>query len=203
MKFTLQIVNKDFTDFDTIKEREIKKWLCKRGGYSWFNIETDDYEGIYWNINISNPKVLYVGRVVGMEFECTANAPFGYSPLITRKFEITDTNKSATIYVNTDEDDYIYPYVEISMVGYGDLKITNNTEIEHRDFLLGNVVSNEVITIDNSLPIIISSQNGHNAYSDFNKHWIRLVNGKNVLTFNLNCTVKIQYREIRKVGVFS
>ena len=42
MKFTLQIVNKDFTDFDTIKEREIKKWLCKRGGYSWFNIETDD-----------------------------------------------------------------------------------------------------------------------------------------------------------------
>ena len=138
-----------------------------------------------------------------MEFECTADAPFGYSSLITKKFEITDTNKSVNIYVNTDEDDYIYPYVEISMAGYGDLKITNNTEIEHKNFSLNNVVSNEVITINNSLPIIRSSQNGHNVYSDFNKHWIRLVDGKNVLTFNLNCTVKIQYREIRKVGVFS
>ncbi|KSV59290.1 phage tail domain-containing protein [Acetivibrio ethanolgignens] len=166
MKFTLQIVNKDFTDFDTIKEREIKKWLCKRGKYCWFSIETEGYENIQWQINISNPKVLYVGRVVGMEFECTANAPFGYSPLITRKFEITDNNKSASIHVNTDEDDYIYPHIEISMIGYGNLSIINSTEIEHRDFLLNNVTSNEVITIDNSLPIIGSSQNGHNIYSD-------------------------------------
>lgn len=203
MRFTLQIINKDGSDFDTIKERDIKKWLCKRGVYSWLQINLPGYETIFWNVNIANPQVLYVGKVVGMEFECTLNAPFGYSPLVKKEFKITNNQKSFSLYLDTDEDNYIYPYMELNMSGFGNLKITNSSEMEHREFSLENVVAGEKIILDNGLPDIYSSQNGHNIYGDFNKHWIRLAPGNNTLTFNLNCSVLLQYREIRKVGVFS
>lgn len=202
MSFTLQIVNKDFSDFNVIKEKEIKNWLCKRGAYSWFNIDVPGYEQIFWKMNISNPKLKYLGGTVGMEFECILDSPWGYSSLIERTFQITDSDRNILLHINSDEDDYIYPDMTITMKGYGTLEIKNSSETEHRTFSLENTVIDEIITLNNSLPYISSSQNGHNIYNDFNKHWIRLGNGVNTLTFNLNCIVTFRYREIRKAGLF-
>lgn len=202
MSFTLQIVNKDFSDFNAIKEKEIKNWLCKRGAYFWFTIDVPGYEQIFWKMNISNPKLKYLGGTVGMEFECILDSPWGYSSLIERTFQITDSDRNILLHINSDEDDYIYPDMTITMKGYGTLEIKNSSETEHRTFSLENTVIDEIITLNNSMPDISSSQNGHNIYNDFNKHWIRLANGENILTFNLNCIVTFRYREIRKAGLF-
>lgn len=202
ISFTLQIVNKDFADFNVIREREIKNWLCKRGVYSWFNVDVPGYEQIFWKMNIFNPKLKYLGQVIGMEFECTLDSPWGYSPLIKKTFQITNSNKNIALYINSDEDEYIYPLMTIKMNSYGTLEIKNSTEVEHRIFSLVNTVVGETIMLDNNTPDILSSQNGRNIYNDFNKHWIRLVNGQNILTSNLNCDITFEYREIRKAGLF-
>lgn len=203
LSFTLQIVSKDYSDFDTARERDIKKWLCKRGMYSWFHLEAPGYESIWWKVNISNPRLLCAGRVVGMEFDCVLDAPWGYSPMIEKTFAITTDNKSISLYVHTDEDNYIYPWMQITMKDYGDLSIVNSSELKHRDFSLANTVTGERITVDNAIPDIFSSQNEHEIYSDFNKHWLRLVDGENKLTFSKSCNVTLKYREIRKAGIFT
>jgi len=201
MSLTFQIVNTDGSSITPEKESTLEKWLCKRGVYKWFQLEDDRYANVCYEANISNPKLIDVGDVKGMEFTLTTNSAFGYSPILTKKYTITDLNKSIGFYINTDENDYIYPTVIITMVQAGILEITNSTEVANRKFTLNNVKVGEIISIDNELPDI-SSSTSHDVYKDFNKHWLRFIDGKNSLIFNLNCTVIIQYREIRKVGVY-
>ena len=91
-----------------------------------------------------------------------------FSPLIKKTFDITDSNKTINIYVETDEDDYIYPDMKIIMKQGGTLNIKNSTEIAHRDFSIENLSSGEIITIDGSLPDIASSSETHSGYSVMN-----------------------------------
>lgn len=199
MQFTFQVINEDGTPITPQKERSIKKWLCQRGTYKLFQI--DSHAGLYYNVNISNPKLINVGDTVGMEFVVITDSPFGYSPIQNRKFSITSLMKQATLLID-HYDDYLYPTVTITMLESGNLEITNSTEQVGRFFRLNNVVTNEVITIDSEMPDISSSIPTHNIFADFNKNWIRLVDGMNTLTFNLNCNVTITYREHREVGVY-
>lgn len=201
MTFNFQIVNYDGSTITPEKESTLKKWLCKRGGYKWFQLEDDRYTEVQYEAIIYNPKIIDVGGVKGMEFTVSTNSPFGYSPTMNKTYSITDTNKTIGFYINTDEDDYIYPTVTITMAQAGNLTIANSTEVANRNFTLNNVTVGEVITLNNELPHI-SSSTSHDVYKDFNKNWIRLIDGKNTLTFNLNCTVKIEYKEVRKVGVY-
>lgn len=201
MSFPFQIINSDGSSITPEKESTLKKILCKRGVYKWFQLADDRYANVRYKVNISNPKLIDIGDVKGMEFTLTTDSPFGYSPILTKKHNVTDINKTIGFYVNTDEDDYIYPTVTITMTQAGNLEIVNDTEVPNRKFVLNNVVVGEVITINNELPDI-SSSISHDVYQDFNKHWLRFKDGKNTLTFNLNCTVTIQYREARKVGVY-
>lgn len=203
ISFTVQLVNKDFSHMDKPRERDLKRWLCKRGEYHWMQLYEDGFEDLYMMANFSNPKFIYYSGVCGMEFEVMTNAPYMFSPPIKKKVEVTNAAKSINVYVDTDEDDYVYPSIKMVMKEAGTQSITNSSEVEHRKFELEHLVVNEVITIDSSLPDIVSSQNGHNIYKSFNKNWIRFVDGKNTLAFTKNCTFEMEYREIRKVGVFS
>lgn len=201
MSFTFQIVNIDGSSISPEKESALIKWLCKRGVYKWFQLDDERYADICYMVNISNPKLIDIGDVKGMEFTVTTNSAFGYSPIKKKQYNITSLNPTLGLYINTDEDDYIYPTVTITMNQAGNLQITNSTEIPNRVFTLNNVTVGEIITIDNELPDI-SSSTSHDVYGDFNKYWLRFIEGKNSLTFNLDCDVTIQYREIRKVGLY-
>jgi hypothetical protein len=201
MSFTFQLINTDGSRITTEKERTLKRWLCHRGVFKWFQIDNEGYENIWYKVNISNPKLIDISGVVGMEFTATTDSSFGYSPILTKKFAITTDNKTVGFFITNDEDDYIYPIVTITMNETGNLQMTNSTEVENRNLTINNVTDGEVITIDSGLPDI-SSSISHDVYQDFNKHWLRFVDGKNSLTFNLNCTGTIQYREPRKVGLY-
>lgn len=168
IKFTIQLINKDATHIDKVKERDLKKWLCKRGEYHWMQIQGDGFEDLWMLANFSNPKFIYYGGVCGLEFEVITSSPFMFSPLIKKKFEITNTNRTANIYIETDDDDYIYPNMKIIMKQSGTLNIKNSTEVTHRDFCIEELGTGEIITIDGSLPDIESSSPTHSSYSVMN-----------------------------------
>lgn len=199
--FTFQIVNIDGSNIDAAKERSLKKWLCKRGEYFPFQIDDDRFHDVILEVNISNPQLIKVVDSVGMEFTVNCKSSFGYSPIIKKKSDITTNGQQIKLFITNDDDDYIYPDMVIKANEDCNLTIANSTEVAHREFVINNLKANEEITILGSLPDISTSRTNHAIWSDFNKRWLRLIDGTNILTVSNKCTITLSYSEPRKVGV--
>jgi hypothetical protein len=199
LSFTLQVINEDASDIDAVKEREITRSLCKRGIYLDFVIDDDRYYNLVLKANISNPKIIRIGKVYGMEFTVTCKYPYAHSRIIKKTFNITTENQQIRLFVNHDDDNYIYPNIEIILNTSGNLTITNikDTKI----FSISNVSNGEKIKIDGLIPLISTSISSHAIWQNFNKNWLRLVDGMNTLTINIPCTLTLSYQEARKVGI--
>ena len=202
ISFKMQIINKDGSEITREKERALKKWLCRQGTFHWLQFTMED-ECICYRANFSNPQLLPVGKVVGMEFTVTTDSPHGYSSTIKKRFSFPAKNGNTNIFVNSDDYDYIYPLMKITVLSSGTLTLTNDNESDtHNNFYLSNCIANETITIDSAIPCLESSVSSHDVFTDSNKRFPRLKQGKNKLTFSLPCKVEMEYRESRKVGVF-
>lgn len=199
LSFTMQIINEDATDIDSVKEREITKSLCKRGVYNDFIIDDDRYWDLVLKANISNPKIIKIGKVYGMEFTVTCKYPYAHSRIIKKTFNITTPNQHIRLYVNHDDDDYIYPDISLTSNTTGTLCVSNSND--SKIFTISNVSIGENIIINGSIPLISTSIISHPIWQNFNKNWLRLVDGVNILTVNIPCTLTLSYQEARKVGV--
>jgi hypothetical protein len=201
LSFKFQIINKDGSNIDENKERSIKKILCKRGEYCKLEIDDERYNNVWFLANISNPQLLIVSDVVGMEFTVTCDAPFGYSNLSRKNYKITTNSQQLKLNINNDEDSCIYPDLVITVLEDCNLSISNSTEPLHRVFTINNVKANEVITVKGSVPDIRTSLVSHNIWKDFNKRWLRFSDGLNTLTVSNKCNITLSYTEPRKVGI--
>lgn len=126
-----------------------------------------------------------------------------------------DTWKDETIYYYETTQTYywIEPYyfhestTNPSLATTG-VRFTN----KHTDFLNQSTVldqtivknnnTTELVTIDGANKIISSNSVNRIFDNDFNWVWMSLLDGKNEITVEGNCTVTIVYREIRKVGEY-
>lgn len=201
LSFTFQLVNDDGSDIDIEKECSIKKWLCKRGIYSKLYIDDVRFYDIWFLANISNPQLIKVGNVVGLEFTVTCKSPYGYSHMINKTFNISSNNQQISFYINNHEDNYIYPDLTITAIEDCNLTISNSSEVPNRVFTINNVKANEIITIKGSIPNICTTLLSHKVWSDFNKRWLRFTDGLITLTVSHKCELKISYCEPRKVGI--
>lgn len=202
LSYTMQIVNKDFSPISAIQERALKKWLCQRGKYKLFCVLEKRYADIWFYANINNPKSIYICDTVGLEFTVTTNAPFGFSDIRDKEWIMEGNDAIEDLYVDNDEEFPIYPNLIITMNNSGNLTLINETLTGVPNTLtLDNCVSGEVITLECEYPHISSSITNHKVFDDFNKFWPYLVDGYNRISVNIPCTIKIQYREYRKVGI--
>lgn len=202
LKYTMQIVNRDGSPISQAQERELNKWLCKRGNYSSFCVLEKRYADIWFYANISNPKIIYIGDVIGLEYTITTNAPFAFSDEknVTILFDHDDT---FTQYVDNDEEIPIYPDMSITLKESGDFELINKlgSGINDNIFSVKNCSAGEILTIDYKYPLISSSNPSHNIYNDFNKNWFYLTDKYNLIHSNLSCIMQLKYREYRKVGL--
>lgn len=207
LNFEIQVFSRDGAYISQEHERALKKWLLQRGQYKWLNIIDRRYANIHFKANIHSPENIKAGDVVGISFQVTTSTPYGYSEEIEQKLVFDYTTKSATFYVNNDEDLWIYPDMEITMLSDGDLEIINSLDDNTNTFRLEGLSAGDVITVDGTLPSIhckpseVAAATPGMTYQNFSKYWLRLADGYNTLTVNNNCIIKLLYREIRKVGV--
>lgn len=202
LSYTMQIVNKDFSPITSIQERALKKWLCQRGKYNWFCILNERYADTWFRANINNPKMEYFYGSVGMQFTITTDAPYAYSDqkIININFKANEVLE--TLYVDNDEEMPVYPTLTITPSSGGEIVI-KNLSLPDKDNTLSikNCSAGETITLDCATPLVVSSNQNHNVYNDFNKWWFYLVDGYNRITVNKDCVLKLEYREYRKVGI--
>lgn len=214
LTYTMQVINRDYSPITSVQERALKKWLCRKGKYRLFSVLDKRFADIWFYVNFSNPKTLYVADTVGLEFTITTNAPFGFSDLRNVKWEMDANDYTEYFYVDNDEELPIYPVIKITMKEAGTLTLTNESIQVDDDGEYGeegsrventmtieNCVKDEVITIDCTYPDIYSSVTTHKVFDDFNKFWPYLIDGYNNIRVDKACTLELEYREYRMVAM--
>lgn len=194
----------------------ISRWLFGRKGYKKLEILQDDLNSAYYMCFLTSPEVVNIGNLT-YAFTCTVtcDSPFAYKPekVISGSMPVPQqelVNRDITIYNDSSEDDYLYPSVYfLSSQSYqSTFTVRNNTD-GGREFKFFDVNPLTIVNVNNELRIMSNQQEGgapplgepYWVISYFNKNWLRLLRGKNILRISTNVReYSITYSERSKIG---
>lgn len=179
---------------------KINRWLNRKESHV-FKIKKDTYENIYYLGSFNIQAVKVNGEIYGIELTFTSAYPYGFMDEIT--VEYADVN-NFTVYNCSDETGDIYPYIEITCLSDGDLKITNT--MDNEIFEVKNCKKNEIIKIDGKSRIITSSVDTHKVCDDFNYNYLKIISTYeerlNTYSSSVNINITVKYSPVRKAGVY-
>lgn len=203
---TITFMKQDHSNFTTEENRKMLKWLTKSNHASFLNIYKDDSEVVEYAIlgnfiNVSQYK-LGNGRVVGYVCEFESLTPWAFSALYTITKNISGTNNSFTINLNTDDPrSPVYPKVVISNASTEVIIVNAYSASDSVTTKVSNNISGETITLDGANQVVSSSRSSSRIFgNDFNWNWLPLFEGENNITVTGTCTITLQYREPIKCG---
>lgn len=180
----------------------LQKWLCRKKQYFRFKVNQEGFENLYWNVTFSSKQIELNGNVIGLELTLFADAPFAYMDDILIEEDCSDI-LTFDVYDVSDEEGYIYPDMQITILERGKFTLQNSLSSHITE--IDGCAAGEVITIDGKNQIITSSLSAHAIASDFNYLFPKIVNtyadNKNSFTCNLKCKIKLSYSPICKVGL--
>ena len=187
LEFDLEIVCE--YQLSTAQALLVKDWLFGHINYKRLQIMREDLGGCYFNCLLNNPEDIQINGNNGWKFTVVCDAGGAWEfPKTTRFFP---TNGGVIVINNpSGNNDYTYPDVSFKMNADGDFAIKNQTD-DNRLFSFEGLLSNEVVTV-NGESKVISSDLGIRRLSNFNKKFLRLKRGQNVLT----CTGNVEYLDI-------
>lgn len=186
-------------------QREIMAWLDTRTGFRNLVIHQPEYEEYTYRCILTITNIIYhLGRCIGFNIKATfdSNYMYGKPTRVVVSGNYYDAPITKAVFNYSDIlDDYVYPKVTFSSNDLENDKfnmlITNESD-NNREFRFDNVETSAEVCVDNELKIITSTV-GSNMLSKFNKKWLRLKNGKNVLVFKLNGTITIECPHFAKI----
>lgn len=208
-KFTF--MKKDFGNFTMDEVRQVIKWLTSTDTTALLDVYYDDSNVVAWSAiggwtEISTYK-LANNRTVGIVATFEAVTPYAMSDLYSTEPKTIASTGTITINVDTDDNKPVYPRVTIQ-ANSANIKFINkhtdplNISKSYNSLALANNVSGERIVVDGANKLISSSSTRRIFGDDFNWVWLELYDGKNEITVEGNCTVTLEWREVRKVGEY-
>lgn len=172
----------------------IQKWLFGHKEYKTLRIVQDDMSEVYYNCLLGDSEIHFSGNhPVLISCKVTCDSPFAWENPRTYTYttaRFTHLNKS-------DINDYVYPIVEFTTSG-GIAMIVNESN-EGREALFEGLLAGERIVIDGEYQTVSSSKN-LNRLKNFNKKWVELVSGENVIATTGITSLKITYANARRIG---
>lgn len=210
----------DMQIFTRSEVREINRWLTAPSYPTLFHMYDDDYdyadERVDYNGLFSDVEYeLNDTDVIGLTFTFTNDSPFAYSPLISKTIT-SNSSTGTTVTITNDSDEIetpLYPCLVISpkeSVSQNQkiqCKIENLTENKSMTYEWENEGNDlfidcerMVIKFNDSDDLVDLDQLGVKDVG--NIYWFRLVSGRNKICVTGDVTVRMQYREYRKVGAY-
>ena len=190
----------DEPKFTQNDESRIAKWLVREDGYKWLEFDAEGYEDVCFLAYTSSFKPHKInGDTIGFDITFTTDSPWGYTNIISNSSTFNYKNPFV-LYLYNDNERCIYPYIELQVTdSYDDLTLNNTSDVTYSSTHLYNLEANSKITMDSCNRII----DGLSSPNNFNYRYIRLLDGKNILTTNSesDISIKIKYREIRRIFV--
>lgn len=205
LEFEVEIVSE--SGFCIEVEREIKRWLFNSPTFKKLYIDPeDDREAEFINGEVkrqylecifTNPhKLEYAEGTVGWRCTCLCSSSMAIQEDVTITY--TDFTEDITINVDTDIDDYVYPYLVIEVDNStNDISIINKTD-NNRAMTIQNPTATLVLYTDCAMGSIITSANV--SYYDHiaNQRFLRLLPGDNILSVSDNVSsIKFTWQNSR------
>lgn len=206
------IIKKDFSEFAQSEVRQVLKYLTQTDKPALLEVDYDKEDenttedrnwcaiGGWTEINtykIAN------NRTVGIVATFEAITPYAMSSIFSYTIS-AENNYKKTIVINTDDNKPVYPRVTIQENGAGVRFINKHVDLGQSStstsIILANNTPGETIVVDGANKIITSSYTTRIFGDDFNWVWLELYDGTNEITVEGDCTVTLEYREVRKVG---
>ena len=181
----------------------IQKWLFGKSTYKKLRIVQPDMEDIYYNCFLTNPQINRVGNIIrGFTFNIVCDSPFAWKN--PKSVTYTVSNRTYTLYNESDNNFYTYPKLVIDMDGTsnGSISIKNVTD-NNNTFAMTGLPAQDVITVDCDLQIVTDSLNTPNLLNKLATpiNFLRLLTGTNQLFILGNIDyVKITYTPMKRVG---
>ena len=159
----------------------------------------------YLNCVFYNPtEIRFADGVHGYKATCLIDSVMALQEEVEYTWTRADlVNQPTTIVINveTDVDDYVFPYMEILMSegNASDVVITNETDSD-RVFELKSVDGQQTVSVDNALGTVYSDAEVSLYDNLTDKRFLRLLPGKNTLTVEGNIdTLMIRLENARYV----
>lgn len=189
---------------DDAVRRDILSWLVGRREYKTLVIHQSDLEQYWYKCVFTNIRNIYVGgHCHGFRITANFDSPYQYGSPTTIEVSgagaeqiVTITNKSDTL------DEYTFPIVEITVSTSLDssaLRIVNYTDDSNRVCSVSGLNPREYIRMDGEMRHIISDT-GKSRLGDFNKNWVRLLKGTNIIGVTVHGVVKITCPQYAMLG---
>ena len=197
LSFDVEIISERDEPLDLSEQREVMKWLFYQPGYRKLYItdmDDEDYENVeiidgnlkylYVNCRFTNPsRIEGAGGVIGYKATMETDSGFAWQDAIVKTYTInaasTSTSSTITINVDTDINDYTYPKLTIKMGSSGgNLQITNQTDSNSRITTFHSLSVNAQVIMMPEIGYV----SGQNYYKFYDRNFVRLVDGANILT---------------------
>lgn len=218
LTFTFQCFKFDCnTGSKPIHPRElarIMRWLVRKDGYHYLRFKSNEWDNIFYNVQLKLQKYEIAGQIYGFEIEATCDSPWGYSEMKEYSFTYNDTNKEKTftLYNYSDEDGSLLPHLmKVEILEDCNLIISNSFNIDDDEIkaltnntIINNCKRGEVLYMDKNMNIVSSGDGySHSTLSDdFNYSFLTLYSdfksAKNIISASHACNITINWREIRK-----
>lgn len=182
IKLKFSTLTNDLTD---TKLKEIAGWLFQSTYKEFYN--TDNTEKIYYLI--ATGEVPCFKNVVNEGFfEVTFKSFYPYA-LTSQATPIYAISGSDTIAITNDCNIYTYyrPEMEITVGATSSITLVNTSD-SNRTTTLTGLTNGEVLYVDNEKQRIISDTQTY-PLNNFNKIWLRLIQGSNSITVTGSCSI--------------
>ena len=205
LEFEVEIIGEE--GCCSVHERAIKNWLFNSPTFKELYIDPeDDKEAEYVSGTIKrqylecvfcNPqKIEYAEGTVGWRCTCMCSSTMA----IQEKVEKTLSSFGSDIILNVDTDiqDYVYPYLVITCGGAkSDITITNKSD-NNRAMQIKDATAKAVLYADCSIGTIVNSANTEYYDRLVNQKFLRLLPGANTLLVTGDvASIKISWNNAR------
>ncbi len=209
------IFSLDGTDYFTSNDiSKLNAWLTSPQFPTIFKFLGDEYfrENIEYFATVTSVQTENIGRPYSITFTFTCDSPYGYTPEITKHFDINvvDRKLTGSFFNNTNcRNEYIYPLIYIKPYESGNITIT--CKGDNKTLKLLNLEAGKSFFIDCSKFKIYREDSNKNktvislsslGLTPNTIYWPRLLYGENIFVFDGPAVINFIYREPRKVGVF-
>jgi phage-related protein len=170
------------------------------GGDTYKSFQSTDFLGRIFYVICTNQSDLYLtGNRGYFELQLRTSAPYSFSIPEISTFDLSDITEPTTIMlVNKSnvmhpkyQDYYYEPELWIDLKGDSTGVTLTNTSDANRVFQIQVENTLEEFYFNNQLKQIVSSS-GLNRLGNFNKNWLRLTYGQNLITVDNPCVIQIK-----------
>lgn len=193
--------NEDNETFSIVEIEDIQYWLNRPTPHIFRILDDEEYADVFWEGSFNLSWVKAGEDTIGLNATFISNRPYGIGIENSYIGELGNNNSLIINDVSHDEGSII-PNIIITILEAGNLELTNTFNNKTTITKINNCTNGEEIVFSN-LQQIISSNENHDVYSDFNWVFPRIYNlfgnVENIFTSNLRCNCVFSYNPIRKV----